>query len=182
MLHRQTTVQPLVPGGQGGGAPPVNAPPAQANVPASQPQPGVSKTICSSKCGHIISFFPQQSSLLSRKWMRCHMTLHKCSWIYCLIVIRLSVFRLVNKTIKVVVIYCASDYSFCSNMWMFKSRKCNLPCKQRLSCELNVSLSPAWNARQRSPSNDAASKYGSCPRINACTRTGPGASTSGATR
>ncbi|XP_075902713.1 cleavage stimulation factor subunit 2 isoform X2 [Nelusetta ayraudi] len=40
MLHRQTTVQPLVPGGQGGGAPPVNAPPAQANVPASQPQPG----------------------------------------------------------------------------------------------------------------------------------------------
>lgn len=42
MLHRQTTVQPLVPGG--GAAPPVNAPPAQANVPAAQPQPGVSKT------------------------------------------------------------------------------------------------------------------------------------------
>lgn len=45
MLHRQTTVQPLVSTGQGGGAPPVNVPPAQANVPASQPQPGVSETV-----------------------------------------------------------------------------------------------------------------------------------------
>ncbi|XP_075337817.1 cleavage stimulation factor subunit 2 isoform X1 [Odontesthes bonariensis] len=39
MLHRQTPVQPLIPSGQGGGAPPVNPPPAQANVPVSQPQP-----------------------------------------------------------------------------------------------------------------------------------------------
>ncbi|XP_029020570.1 cleavage stimulation factor subunit 2 isoform X2 [Betta splendens] len=39
MLHRQTTVQPLVPSGQGGGAPPVNPPPAQSSVPVSQPQP-----------------------------------------------------------------------------------------------------------------------------------------------
>uniref|UniRef100_A0A3Q2UK73 Cleavage stimulation factor, 3' pre-RNA, subunit 2 n=1 Tax=Fundulus heteroclitus TaxID=8078 RepID=A0A3Q2UK73_FUNHE len=39
MLHRQTAVQPLVPGGQVGGAPPVN-PPAQPNVQqVSQPQP-----------------------------------------------------------------------------------------------------------------------------------------------
>lgn len=44
MLHRQTSAQPLIPGGQGGGAPPVNPSPAQANVPVSQPQPGVSKT------------------------------------------------------------------------------------------------------------------------------------------
>lgn len=56
MLHRQTTVQSLVPGGQGGGAPPVNAPPAQASVPAAQPQPGVSS--------HSISFCLQQSPLL----------------------------------------------------------------------------------------------------------------------
>ncbi|XP_029368454.1 cleavage stimulation factor subunit 2 [Echeneis naucrates] len=39
MLHRQTTVQPLVPSGQVGGAPPVNPPPAQSTVPVSQPQP-----------------------------------------------------------------------------------------------------------------------------------------------
>ncbi|KAM4585933.1 cleavage stimulation factor subunit 2 isoform 1-T1 [Fundulus diaphanus] len=39
MLHRQTAVQPLVPSGQVGGAPPVN-PPAQPNVQqVSQPQP-----------------------------------------------------------------------------------------------------------------------------------------------
>lgn len=56
MLHRQTTVQPLVPGGQGGGAPPVNAPPAQANVPASQPQPGVSKTVFVPQ--NVVTLFP----------------------------------------------------------------------------------------------------------------------------
>ncbi|XP_017263493.1 cleavage stimulation factor subunit 2 [Kryptolebias marmoratus] len=41
MLHRQTSVQPLVPSGQGGAAPPpVNPPPAaQPSVPVSQPQP-----------------------------------------------------------------------------------------------------------------------------------------------
>nr|XP_020446304.1 cleavage stimulation factor subunit 2 isoform X2 [Monopterus albus] len=39
MLHRQMTVQPLIPSGQGGGAPPVNPPPAQSSVPVSQPQP-----------------------------------------------------------------------------------------------------------------------------------------------
>ncbi|XP_026186456.1 cleavage stimulation factor subunit 2 isoform X1 [Mastacembelus armatus] len=39
MLHRQSTVQPLIPSGQGGGAPPVNAPPVQPSVPVSQPQP-----------------------------------------------------------------------------------------------------------------------------------------------
>ncbi|KAF7662005.1 hypothetical protein LDENG_00249210 [Lucifuga dentata] len=39
MLHRQTTVQPLIPSGQGGGAPPVNPPPPQPSVPVSQPQP-----------------------------------------------------------------------------------------------------------------------------------------------
>ncbi|MED6286076.1 Cleavage stimulation factor subunit 2 [Characodon lateralis] len=38
MLHRQTPVQPLVPSGQVGGAPPVN-PPAQPNVQVSQSQP-----------------------------------------------------------------------------------------------------------------------------------------------
>ncbi|XP_061581625.1 cleavage stimulation factor subunit 2 isoform X1 [Cololabis saira] len=38
MLHRQTAVPPLIPGVQGGGAPPVN-PPAQPAVPVSQPQP-----------------------------------------------------------------------------------------------------------------------------------------------
>uniref|UniRef100_A0A8C6TAR1 Cleavage stimulation factor subunit 2 tau variant n=1 Tax=Neogobius melanostomus TaxID=47308 RepID=A0A8C6TAR1_9GOBI len=38
MLHRQTTVQPLVPSGQGGGAPAGNPLPAQPNVPVSQPQ------------------------------------------------------------------------------------------------------------------------------------------------
>lgn len=44
MLHRQTTVQPLVPSGQGGGPPPVNPPPAQPSVPVSQPQPVVGRT------------------------------------------------------------------------------------------------------------------------------------------
>uniref|UniRef100_A0A672YHN9 RRM domain-containing protein n=1 Tax=Sphaeramia orbicularis TaxID=375764 RepID=A0A672YHN9_9TELE len=39
MLHRQTTVQPLIPSGQTGGAPAVNPPPAQPSVPVSQPQP-----------------------------------------------------------------------------------------------------------------------------------------------
>lgn len=58
MLHRQTTVQPLVSGGQGGAAPPVNAPPAQANVPAAQPQPGVSKTVPE----RAITVFPSVSS------------------------------------------------------------------------------------------------------------------------
>lgn len=120
MLHRQTTVQPLVSGGQGGGAPPVNAPPAQANVPAAQPQPGVSKTV----------FVPETTvtgPLICRE-------------------------------------------------------ECNLLCRQKLQCEWIVSVSPAWNARQRSPPNDAASKYGSCPRIDACARTGPGTSTSRTTR
>lgn len=42
MLHRQTSAPPLIPSGQGGGAPPVNPPPAQPTVPVSQPQPGVS--------------------------------------------------------------------------------------------------------------------------------------------
>lgn len=42
MLHRQTSVPPLIPSGQSGGAPPVNPPPAQPSVPVSQPQPGVS--------------------------------------------------------------------------------------------------------------------------------------------
>lgn len=51
-----------------------------------------------------------------------------------------------------------------------------------LRCELIVPVSPAWNACQRSPPNDAASKYGSCPRIDACSRTGPGTSASGTTR
>lgn len=45
MLHRQTTVQPLIPSGQGGGAPPVNPPPAQPSVPVSQPQPVVSRKV-----------------------------------------------------------------------------------------------------------------------------------------
>ncbi|XP_029702971.1 cleavage stimulation factor subunit 2 isoform X2 [Takifugu rubripes] len=39
MLHRQTSVQPLISSGPAGGAPPVNPPPAQANVPPSQSQP-----------------------------------------------------------------------------------------------------------------------------------------------
>uniref|UniRef100_A0A8C5H2L0 RRM domain-containing protein n=1 Tax=Gouania willdenowi TaxID=441366 RepID=A0A8C5H2L0_GOUWI len=41
MLHRQTTVQPLISStqGPGGGAPPVNPLPAQPNVASSQPQP-----------------------------------------------------------------------------------------------------------------------------------------------
>ncbi|KAM9741763.1 cleavage stimulation factor subunit 2 isoform 2-T2 [Menidia menidia] len=39
MLHRQSTVQSLIPGGQGGGAPPINPAAVQANVPVSQPQP-----------------------------------------------------------------------------------------------------------------------------------------------
>ncbi|XP_041846753.1 cleavage stimulation factor subunit 2 isoform X2 [Melanotaenia boesemani] len=39
MLHRQTTVQPLIPSGQSGGAPPGNPPPAQPSTPVSQPQP-----------------------------------------------------------------------------------------------------------------------------------------------
>lgn len=44
MLHRQTTVQPLVPSGQGGAAPAGNPPPAQPNAPVSQPQPLVRET------------------------------------------------------------------------------------------------------------------------------------------
>lgn len=44
MLHRQTSVPPLIPSGQGGGAPPVNPPPAQPSAPVSQPQPVVSST------------------------------------------------------------------------------------------------------------------------------------------
>lgn len=44
MLHRQTSVPPLIPSGQGGGAPPVNPPPAQPSVPVSQPQPVVCRT------------------------------------------------------------------------------------------------------------------------------------------
>ncbi|XP_029917798.1 cleavage stimulation factor subunit 2 [Myripristis murdjan] len=39
MLHRQTTVQPLIPSSQGAGAPASNPPPAQPNAPVSQPQP-----------------------------------------------------------------------------------------------------------------------------------------------
>ncbi|AWP11875.1 putative cleavage stimulation factor subunit 2-like [Scophthalmus maximus] len=39
MLHRQTTAPPLIPSAQGGGAPPVNPPPVQPNVPVPQPQP-----------------------------------------------------------------------------------------------------------------------------------------------
>ncbi|XP_034453127.1 cleavage stimulation factor subunit 2 isoform X1 [Hippoglossus hippoglossus] len=39
MLHRQTSVQPLAPSGQSGGAPPVNPPPVQPSNPVSQPQP-----------------------------------------------------------------------------------------------------------------------------------------------
>ncbi|KAJ0049838.1 hypothetical protein NL108_003614, partial [Boleophthalmus pectinirostris] len=39
MLHRQTTVQPLVPSGQSGATPVGNPPPAQPNAPVSQPQP-----------------------------------------------------------------------------------------------------------------------------------------------
>ncbi|XP_037531662.1 cleavage stimulation factor subunit 2 isoform X2 [Nematolebias whitei] len=40
MLHRQTTVQPLVPSAQGGAAPPpVNPPTVQPSVPVPQPQP-----------------------------------------------------------------------------------------------------------------------------------------------
>ncbi|RVE67463.1 hypothetical protein OJAV_G00103110 [Oryzias javanicus] len=40
MLHRQTTVQPLISSGQPGGAPPINPAPApQPNVAVSQPQP-----------------------------------------------------------------------------------------------------------------------------------------------
>ncbi|KAM4622200.1 cleavage stimulation factor subunit 2 isoform 1-T2 [Polymixia lowei] len=39
MLHRQSTVQPLIPSSQGGGAPAGNPPPAQPNAPVSQPQP-----------------------------------------------------------------------------------------------------------------------------------------------
>lgn len=45
MLHRQSTVQPLIPAGQGGGAPPVNPPAAPSSVPVSQPQPVVSRAI-----------------------------------------------------------------------------------------------------------------------------------------
>ncbi|XP_005722991.2 cleavage stimulation factor subunit 2 isoform X2 [Pundamilia nyererei] len=37
MLHRQTTVQPLIPSGQGGGAPTVTSPPTQPTMPVSQP-------------------------------------------------------------------------------------------------------------------------------------------------
>lgn len=44
MLHRQTTVQPLIPSGQTGGAPAANPPPAQPSVPVSQPQPVVTTT------------------------------------------------------------------------------------------------------------------------------------------
>lgn len=46
MLHRQTTVQPLIPSGQGGGAPTVTSPPTQPTMPVSQPvsQPVVSRT------------------------------------------------------------------------------------------------------------------------------------------
>uniref|UniRef100_A0A3Q0S7V3 Cleavage stimulation factor, 3' pre-RNA, subunit 2 n=1 Tax=Amphilophus citrinellus TaxID=61819 RepID=A0A3Q0S7V3_AMPCI len=40
MLHRQTTVQPLISSGQGGGAPTVTSPPTQPTVPVSQP-PGM---------------------------------------------------------------------------------------------------------------------------------------------
>ncbi|XP_054453070.1 cleavage stimulation factor subunit 2 [Anoplopoma fimbria] len=39
MLHRQTPVQPLIPSGQVGGAPPVNPPSIPPSVPVSQPQP-----------------------------------------------------------------------------------------------------------------------------------------------
>ncbi|XP_032383752.1 cleavage stimulation factor subunit 2 isoform X1 [Etheostoma spectabile] len=39
MLHRQTPVQPLIPSGQAGGAPPLNPPPAPPSAPVSQPQP-----------------------------------------------------------------------------------------------------------------------------------------------
>lgn len=80
--------------------------------------------------------------------------------------------------------YCAFDCEFSSNMWMTKPKReeCNLLCKLKLQCELIVPVSPAWNARQRGPPNDAASKYGSCPRINACSRTRPGTSASGTTR
>lgn len=43
MLHRTTTVQPLISSGPPGGAPPINpAPAAQPNVAVSQPQPVVS--------------------------------------------------------------------------------------------------------------------------------------------
>ena len=41
MLHRQTTVQPLIPSAQTSAPPAVNPPPAQPSVPAPQPQPMV---------------------------------------------------------------------------------------------------------------------------------------------
>ncbi|XP_029296859.1 cleavage stimulation factor subunit 2 isoform X1 [Cottoperca gobio] len=41
MLHRQTPVQPLIPIGQGGGAPPLNPPPALPSMPVPQPQQSV---------------------------------------------------------------------------------------------------------------------------------------------
>lgn len=53
MLHRQTPVQPLIPSGQGGGAPPVNPPPVQPNVPVSQPQPVVSTMLIYSCITHL---------------------------------------------------------------------------------------------------------------------------------
>lgn len=49
MLHRQTSVQPLIAGGQAGGAPQVNPPPVQPIVPVAQPQPGVSGPTSTSK-------------------------------------------------------------------------------------------------------------------------------------
>ncbi|XP_066571147.1 cleavage stimulation factor subunit 2 isoform X2 [Amia ocellicauda] len=39
MLHRQTTVQPLIPGNQAASGPISNQPLSQANIPVSQPQP-----------------------------------------------------------------------------------------------------------------------------------------------
>lgn len=41
MLHRQSSVQPLISSGPAGGPPPVNAPNTQTSVPPSQPQPVV---------------------------------------------------------------------------------------------------------------------------------------------